>query len=202
MDTLLELLQLSGRIERANVAFAFLFGSRVWGTHTDKSDYDVFVVLWKCAKVRSSHVQNCDYTIRTVEEFWQEVEQGDFLPTLSLFLPDSHVWVSERFSKQRSELKRAVRVGVFRDTVKERCARDWEKADKFASKGQWRAALKVVCHGVRMNTLAARIEVVAVVNRGGGALDDLSCVVSQQLWADAKSEYTDQEWRQMRLVLL
>ncbi|KAJ3250004.1 hypothetical protein HDU77_007163 [Chytriomyces hyalinus] len=202
MDALLELLELSGRIERANVAFAFMFGSRVWGTHTEGSDYDVFVVLWKCAKERSSHVRNCDYTIRTVEEFRQEVAQGEFLPTLSLFLPNSHVWVSERFSKLRSELKREVRVGVFRDTVKERCARDWKKADKFASKGQWRAALKIVCHGVRMNTLAARIEAVAEVDRGSGVLDDLSCVVSQQLWADAKSAYTDQEWQQVRLLLL
>ncbi|KAJ3222607.1 hypothetical protein HDU81_009793 [Chytriomyces hyalinus] len=202
MDALLELFESSGRIKRANVAFAFMFGSRLWGTHTDDSDYDVFVVLWQSVKVQSSHVRNCDYTIRTVEEFAQEVAQGGFLPTLSLFLPDSHVWVSERFSKQRSELKRAVRVGGFRGTVNERCARDLAKADKFASKGQWRAALKVVCHGVRMSTLATRIEAVAAVDRGSGTVDDLTCLVSQELWANAKSAYTDAEWQQVRVLLL
>ncbi|KAJ3296589.1 hypothetical protein HDU79_006211 [Rhizoclosmatium sp. JEL0117] len=160
------------RVDKKDVAYAFLVGSRAWGTHTQQSDFDVIVVTHKPTSTpSSSHTQQCDFTVLDKSNFATKIAEGSFLETLGLYTP-TVIFVDAKFEPTLKALKQSVKIEAVQRWVLERCERDNEKAAKFSGKSQFRAALKVKCHSIRMRCLTDRLG--ALMQSQGSQMDDLS----------------------------
>ncbi|KAJ3028800.1 UNVERIFIED_CONTAM: hypothetical protein HDU68_000841, partial [Siphonaria sp. JEL0065] len=130
------------KIQKPQVAFAFLVGSRAWKTHTSKSDTDMIVITHaENAIPTSTHTQTCDFTILTMNQFLDRLSQGSFLETLGLFMIPDNCYVDEKFEGRLRDTKKGIKnLESVKRWVQERNAKDFAKADKFAEKGKYRDA--------------------------------------------------------------
>ncbi|KAI9341662.1 hypothetical protein BDR26DRAFT_860057 [Obelidium mucronatum] len=146
------------QIPRKDVAFAFLIGSCLWGTHNSKSDIDFIVVSHKNPTASSMHTQQCDFTLLSKSQFLDRVGEGSFLETLGLVMPPANCYIDPSFESTLNKLKQSINLKTVRSWISERSKKDFEKASKFAEKGKYHSALKVYCHTLRMRWLVQKME--------------------------------------------
>ncbi|KAJ6531193.1 hypothetical protein B0H19DRAFT_1273409 [Mycena capillaripes] len=119
----------------------YLVGSRLWGTHSAKSDVDLLIVVADpvfstSPFQKSQHKGQYDATLLTETEFREQVSGGSLIETLCCLIPNSEesVLVNEE-GHQRRELIGKSHLQSMRIWAEEREKKDWEKAMKFWAKG-------------------------------------------------------------------
>ncbi|ORY43365.1 hypothetical protein BCR33DRAFT_717595 [Rhizoclosmatium globosum] len=135
----------------------------------------------------------CDFTVLDKSSFATKIAEGSFLETLGLYTP-TVIFVDAKFEPTLKALKQSVKIEAVQRWVLERCERDNEKAAKFSGKGQFRAALKVKCHSIRMRCLTDRLR--ALIQSQGSQMDDLSSLADTLSLRSVNSEY---EWNTLLL---
>ncbi|KAJ7311582.1 hypothetical protein DFH08DRAFT_898094 [Mycena albidolilacea] len=106
-----------------------LVGSRLWGTHSPKSDFDLLIV----------HKGQYDATLLTESEFRARVEGGSLIETLCCLIPASEegcvlVHDDDDEMQQRGLIGKG-HLQKMRIWADERGQKDLEKATKFWAKG-------------------------------------------------------------------
>lgn len=135
--------ELNQIITDKNVLNVYLMGSRLWGTATENSDYDLIVVVrdldsfegLKSAK--STHGNLVDTTIITTKLYQERINNHDFLETVTLFLPKEYV-LKEIFKPKRPKFNHK----KWQDTIEYRISRDVAYANKNTVKGKIKRASK------------------------------------------------------------
>lgn len=123
----------SFKFKDSNVLNVFPYGSRVYGTNTEKSDYD-FVVVLKNLETDSDRLDAPDepisITTYTQESFQDRVNQHKLSVLECLFCPEDLVLKST----VRFDFK--LNLSALRASVSEKCSKDWNQAKKRFSDSQ------------------------------------------------------------------
>ncbi|KAJ7264993.1 hypothetical protein B0H12DRAFT_1263556 [Mycena haematopus] len=136
ISSLLKLLQIPTKVHSV-----YLVGSRLWGTHSAKSDFDLLIVvadpISACPPFsKSQHKGRCDATLLTETEFRERVEGGSLIETLCCLIPGSEecVLVHDEAHPRRGLIAKN-HLQTMRIWIEERGQKDREKAMKFWNKG-------------------------------------------------------------------
>eukprot|EP00339_Tiarina_fusa_P001493 CAMPEP_0117006202 /NCGR_PEP_ID=MMETSP0472-20121206/6520_1 /TAXON_ID=693140 ORGANISM="Tiarina fusus, Strain LIS" /NCGR_SAMPLE_ID=MMETSP0472 /ASSEMBLY_ACC=CAM_ASM_000603 /LENGTH=522 /DNA_ID=CAMNT_0004707611 /DNA_START=46 /DNA_END=1614 /DNA_ORIENTATION=+ len=148
----------------------YVYGSRLWGTATEKSDFDLIIVCKPDMPKRGTHVGNTlDAMVMGRSEFQERLIKGEFLVTLSQYLPDAAIWrerwhpdtcataASKKTHKRNLRSGRLNAAAVLSANVLDEFDRNLELAAKHYSKGAKLKAKKVLSHLVRMLILATQM---------------------------------------------
>lgn len=127
----------------------FLYGSRLWGSATSKSDYDFLIVLSDSSSPKpssTSHKNNIDALCLSRTEFFSRLSRHEFLCcVVSWWLPSEWVWKNTLPTTGHN-----VDTGGLATATLQQRERDEEMAKKKASKGDVEGAKKVVIHMMRI----------------------------------------------------
>jgi predicted nucleotidyltransferase len=139
IPSLLKTLQIPTKIHTVH-----LVGSRLWGTHSPKSDFDLLIVVAdpsaNSPKFQTSqHKGQYDATLLTESEFHARVEEGSLIETLCCLIPASEegcvlVHDDDDEMQQRGLIGKG-HLQKMRIWADERGQKDLEKASKFWAKG-------------------------------------------------------------------
>ncbi|KAF8205674.1 hypothetical protein K438DRAFT_1818233 [Mycena galopus ATCC 62051] len=120
---------------------AYLVGSRLWGTHSAKSDIDLLIVIADPPSSahpfqKSQHKGQYDATLLTETQFRDQVEAGSLIETLCCLIPKSEKCVLAHDNADNTRgLLGNDHLQTMRKWAEERGRRDREKAMKFWAKG-------------------------------------------------------------------
>ena len=81
--------------ERMMLFNVYVIGSRVWGTATSKSDWDVIIVTDNKNNNVFQSVDNIDAYILDKHQWREELNNHRFVCWLTLFLPESAIWKND-----------------------------------------------------------------------------------------------------------
>ncbi|KAJ7681746.1 hypothetical protein B0H17DRAFT_1075552 [Mycena rosella] len=117
-----------------------LVGSRLWGTHSERSDFDLLIVVADPVASRaefqkSQHKGNYDATIITETSFRDHVKSGSLIETLCCLIPVSEECVLVGGDDTRRGLIEKAHLETMRIWADHRAEKDREKAMKFWAKG-------------------------------------------------------------------
>ncbi|KAJ6502034.1 hypothetical protein C8R45DRAFT_924498 [Mycena sanguinolenta] len=136
ISSILRLLQISTEIHSV-----YLVGSRLWGTHSAKSDFDLLIVVADPVSTsvfpKSQHKGQYDATLLTETEFEAQVKSGSLIETVCCLIPESKeecVLVRDGEHPRRALIGKG-HLQTMRIWMDERGQKDREKAMKFWSKG-------------------------------------------------------------------
>ncbi|KAJ3093654.1 hypothetical protein HK100_006506 [Physocladia obscura] len=187
-------------ISTSQIQFAFLVGSRAWGTSTKQSDYDVIIILKQQStnNLSSMHTPQFDFKIMDVFTFEEQIESGSFLEIFGLFAPQRLIYcLSNNADRWMDEMRQRINFVKMEQWITNRQERDIMKADKFAQKKQYIFAVKALCHAMRTAYLAARIRDVAAAAKKvvGDLRSEADALVEKQV-------VNDRDWEQFRANVL
>jgi hypothetical protein len=146
------------RLRDADALNIYLVGSRLWGTATDASDFDLVVVATDRAftamgaDVLHGHSGTLDVLLLSHAAFVRRIREHDVGTLICCYLPATHVW-RER-AGVRPTLSRPALVGATLSSSD----KSWRRARKDAEgRGELGRAAKVLCHALRLRTLALQL---------------------------------------------
>ncbi|KAF9466231.1 hypothetical protein BDZ94DRAFT_1251453, partial [Collybia nuda] len=124
----------------------YLVGSRLWGTHSKLSDFDILVIIEDLLTpshiLKSRHKNQYDVTLLTKSVFIERIKQGSFIEILCCLIEgDEAVWRTGEPVKQLIP-----DIGILDAWVVERNHIDYEKAKKFWIKNKKEEAFKILQH--------------------------------------------------------
>lgn len=183
------------RPEHYNV---YLVGSRLWGTNTATSDWDLLIVGdLPPGQLTSVHKSQYDIKLLDREEFTARVKQGSIIEVVCALL------------RKEDMLQHAFDTGdlsIDPDTIKtwldERQAKDLEKAEKFWLKGNRQVAWKILRHLLHANVLYNHLVVFLHGKRVTLTIDEIQTIVRpatflcdkgwmQMEWSNVNTAVTD-----------
>jgi len=147
-------------MEMEDVVNCYIIGSRIWGTATSKSDWDMIVVIKNKKKMKKQGttltVDNIDAKIWDIEEWIEELKAHRFACWLTLFLPINAIW------KQESSIDTLENVGgfsmtLFVDKLVDDVGKDCHKLNKFWTKGKMDRVHRTFVHSLRMIEISKQI---------------------------------------------
>eukprot|EP00823_Brevimastigomonas_motovehiculus_P004598 TRINITY_DN3075_c0_g1_i1.p1 TRINITY_DN3075_c0_g1~~TRINITY_DN3075_c0_g1_i1.p1 ORF type:complete len:278 (-),score=68.55 TRINITY_DN3075_c0_g1_i1:86-919(-) len=138
------------KLEEENVKLMYVYGSRMWGSGTEASDWD-FVIVRKVDKNEhksgNTHVGQIDACVLPEDEFEEKVRNHAILyllPALQL-LPPSAVWKNTLFSNSKSN-GLTFRLNTLYETQHADAIRDFEMATKMIGKQKEDKGVKTLRH--------------------------------------------------------
>eukprot|EP01083_Nonionella_stella_P125120 378323_1 len=129
----------------------FVIGSRVWGTATSTSDWDVIVVTKHITPIAKNKnkafvsVDNIDAYILEQEQWKQELNDHRFVCWLTMFLPMDAIWKNDL--KMTNEMFNGK---IFADTLLKQIDKDCKKLHRFYTKKKMDKVDKTFIHALRM----------------------------------------------------
>lgn len=143
------------------------FGSRVYGTNSNESDFD-YVVVMRPGKLKAEPTYNkdeCHYQVYSPEEFLAKVKSHDIQALECIFLPEHMMskvngfnWLKE-FTLDKAKL---------RESISTTANHSWVKGKKkltISSDYDKYAALKSIFHSIRILGLGIQLGTQGVIYR-------------------------------------
>lgn len=143
-----------------SVLNVYLLGSRLWGTQTSQSDYDLVVVMreWAAPKPETVHNGLFDARVLSKEGFVAKLAENELESLKCCWLPAPHI-LREAIPAQK--LLETEAGGVdrarLRAGIMERTEKDLAKAAKFLEKGKRVEGGKILLHAIRLQLLGGQI---------------------------------------------
>jgi predicted nucleotidyltransferase len=129
----------------------YMYGSRLWGYSTDKSDFDIIMIVnHKGYGKRGVHIDDVDATIYDKESFIEELNNNTFLPIVTQIMPVCII-------REKLKLKYKFDKDSFIKRVVDEITRDVNFSEKMFNKGKFDNAKKTVIHSLRMVGIAKNI---------------------------------------------
>jgi len=155
----------------------YLYGSRLWGTASESSDYDFLVVLKKADNpCQTFHTGNIDCLVFSQSEFEKKLAEHTFLCVLvAEWLPEEWIW------KRKHPIKFKMDQTKLATSILEIVERDWNVAAKKRAKKMNDAASKVEMHAIRQ--LRVLLELLPDVSKKPNLAN------SVDVWQVIKSDY-------------
>jgi hypothetical protein len=168
-----------------------LVGSRLWGTHTESSDFDLLLIAEELptSMSKSHHKGQYDITLLTKPEFSDRLRQGSFIETVCCLIEgeDGYIW---RMGGSMKDL--VPDIETLETWVAARKVVDCEKAKKFWSKGKREEAFKILQHMIMTSRVTRELrrmaELVGHLNRVVLRVQDLQTMVKEG------RDDNDKEW--------
>jgi predicted nucleotidyltransferase len=139
-----------------NVLNIYLFGSRVYGTNNEKSDYDFIVVAdGDFTKIDSIefYVNNieCNATIYSVKQFQRQIELHEISVLECLFC-------DTKYKKELINFNFVLDKNILRHSISAKCSNSWSVCNKkLTVENNVRRAMKSLFHVFRIYTFAIEL---------------------------------------------
>lgn len=131
----------------------YIFGSRVYGTHTEESDFDVMVTA--CQMMKHIEIKDPEYNIHIVtpDHFEEELNRHDIHNLECIFAPD---WAILQ-NKNDYRVKFKLDLGKLQRYVHNQSFNSWNKGKDHILDDDVEYGLKSVFHSLRMLMFANQI---------------------------------------------
>ena len=150
----------------------YLLGSRLWGTSTESSDYDLMIICRDYTGQQSLHTHNIDATVLDINEFNKRVKNYEFIETICTHLPNEFILLEKR--KIRPLLSN---YSQWKQTMQYRIKRDMSYVDKNESKGKLDRASKT-----RFHALMTLIIGIQVLKLWSGEIKQIDFTVAKEYY--------------------
>lgn len=160
----------SFKLQNFSVNRVYLVGSRLWGTNTESSDFDLLIVAdsLPAEVLRSQHNNRYDMTLITQEEFVARVRGGSLIETVCCLLGDEEECVLQGGEPMKHLVQD---IPVIDAWIASRHLVDREKAKKFWGKGKQKEASKILQHMIMAESVVRGLN-----GLGGGTRKQLSSI--------------------------
>ena len=166
-----------------DVLNVYLIGSRLWGTASASSDYDLYIVVKGNASARNSHFKvpghEVDAVVVGVQYFEQRTNLGRLKELSCVWAPQSCKLVERQPPRVGT-----VDTAALRQSLNEGYAKDWARARKLIEGRKLEEGKKVLSHCVRAHDLALQIvqhgKIVDYEGAGADSFDWLRGTYSKQ----------------------
>jgi hypothetical protein len=191
---LLKSLQLPS-LEKCNI---YLVGSRLWGTNSDTSDWDLLIVSdLSSGQLKSLHKCQYDITLLDRQEFAARVNQGSIVEVACALLRKEDML---SYAFDTTDLQ--VNLDAMKMWLEDRQVKDFDKAKKFWLKGNQQSGWKILRHVLNSKALYNHLATVLSSTRVTLTIHDVQTVARstallhdknwiQLDWVNAYSAVTD-----------
>ncbi len=104
----------------------YSYGSRVYGTHTENSDFDYIVVSDTQIPHQQIDKENTNYTIYSMEEFYKQIREYEISALECLFLPANQIIKNSQPIQPPSDFD----LGKLRSSISAKASNSFVKAKK------------------------------------------------------------------------
>jgi len=131
------------RLCRSSKYNIYLIGSRLWGTNTKTSDWDLLIVSQLTMKEQLSNVHKCQYDVKLMDQqqFIEQVKEGSIIEVIC-YLLNKQEMIEHSFDFQSIEIN----LDKVNSWLNQRQNKDLEKAKKFWIKSNRKSAWKILRH--------------------------------------------------------
>ena len=145
-------------IADANVLNVYLIGSRMWGTASNSSDHDLYIVIKGNESARNSHFKipgfEIDAVVVGMAYFQSRLDSGKLKELSCLWAPQSCKLLERHaFRVAGNQVDRAALL----KSLHEGHEKDWRRARKLVESGRVSEGKKVLLHDLRAHLLAVQI---------------------------------------------
>ncbi len=129
-------------LHQTRVINIYLFGSRIYGTASDESDYDILIIAKTPWPEREIKVDNYNIHILSMDRFMDGLKQHNIRNIECLFSPI-------KFVSQGIDYK--VNNKGIRHSISHTVSNSWVKAKKKIEKGDYYKGIKSLFHSLRIS---------------------------------------------------
>lgn len=145
-------------LSRGDVLNVYLIGSRMWGTASASSDYDLYLVVKGGDSARNSHFQlpgvSVDAVVVGAAYFQQRLDAAKLKELSCIWAPASCKLLEKKvFKPTGGEVGHSQLVSSLSEGHK----KDWARAQKLVAGGRLEEGKKVLSHDVRAHLLSLQI---------------------------------------------
>jgi hypothetical protein len=152
----------------------YLVGSRLWGTNTDTSDWDLLVVGdVPSGQLTSLHKSQYDIKLLDRQEFTERVKQGSIIEVVCALMRKEDM-LQCAFDTDNL----LVDPDAIKTWLQERQAKDLDKAEKFWYKGNRQPGWKILRHILHSRALYNHLVVALREKRITLNIDDVQTILS------------------------
>jgi predicted nucleotidyltransferase len=167
-------------IPKDSVLAIYNYGSRVYGTETNDSDYDYIIVVQNGIKIESQHQGLINYTIYSESSFKESLLNHEISCLECLFLPKKFISIDYHFDFKLDLHK-------LRNSISQKASNSWVKANKKMTiekdKDIW-SGKKSLFHSLRILNFGIQIATTGIITDYHAA---------NHLWTEI-SEDGNQSW--------
>lgn len=171
--------------DNANVLNIYMYGSRVYGTNTESSDFDYIVVVEDFETKQSlsnlNKTQNEDFTFYTKEEFQEQVDLHEISILECLFLED------DKILKKTVDFNFSLDLEKLRPSISQKSSNSWVKAKKkFVVEKDYAPYIgqKSAWHSLRILDFGCQIAKTGRIYNYAQTNDLLPLILSLNSWND------------------
>ncbi|UJR16628.1 hypothetical protein I4U23_003528 [Adineta vaga] len=151
----------------------YLVGSRLWGTNSNTSDWDLLIVGdIPSTQLTSLHKAQYDVKLLDRQEFIQRANNGSIVEVLCALLRKEDM-LQHAFNTDTLRIDQ----DTMRIWLEERRYKDFEKAEKFWHKGNRQAGWKILRHILHAKALYDYLIFAIRENRVPIAIEDLQTII-------------------------
>lgn len=185
---MLEEIILKSGLHISRVQNVYLFGSRVYNTFSDKSDYDILIIAKTPYEEKELVVDNFNIHILTLNRFLEGLKQHHIGRIECLLAPNFAIL------KQEINIPLHINIKGLRHSISHICSNSWVKAKKKIEMGEYYIGTKSLFHSLRILMFGTQIAKF-------GKIIDWQC--ANYIWDDLKSkiwtwEELDTKYRDLR----
>lgn len=143
------------KLQDKDVLNVYVMGSRLWGTVTNSSDWDILIVH-QCSDApghKTAHCGDIDASLLHCDEYRKRLSEHHFLEIVTVWMPLEYVWKEKFDPKTVFNLDPQVLLAsVFTESE-----RDWTMAQKVIRKAEQMRGAKIIVHCFRELLLSTQI---------------------------------------------
>lgn len=172
MITLSEVIQKSG-LHPSRIQNVYLFGSRVYDTASETSDYDILIIAKTPYEERELVVDNCNIHILTLDRFLEGLKQHHIRNIECLMSPQDFIL------KVDIKIPILIKQDGLRHSISHICSNSWIKSKKKLENDEYYIGIKSLFHSLRIAMFGIQI-----IEQGH--IVDFKC--ANYIWEQLKSK--------------
>ena len=161
------------KLHKSRLLNAYVFGSRVYGTASEISDYDILVIAKTPYEEKELVVDNCNIHILTLDRFLEGLKQHHIGRLECLMSPQK--WRL----KEEINIPIIIKESGLRHSISHTVSNSWIKSKKKLEQGDYYLGIKSLFHSLRIAMFGLQI-----INHG--KIVDFKC--ANYIWEELKSK--------------
>ena len=150
MITLSEVIQKSG-LHPSRVQNVYIFGSQVYSTASETSDYDILIIAKTPYEEKELVVDNCNIHILTLDRFLEGLKQHHIGRLECLMAPKK--WIL----KEEVNIPILIKEESLRHSISHTVSNSWVKSKKKLEQGDYYIGIKSLFHSLRIAMFGIQI---------------------------------------------
>ena len=181
MLTLEEVIAKSG-LHPTRILNVYLFGSRCYGTASEKSDYDILILAKTVSPETELVVDNFNIHILTIDRFMEGLKNHNIRNIECLLSPF--------ILKEDIKIPLQINIKGLRHSISHVCSNSWVKCMKKLQVGEYYIGIKSLFHALRITIFGTQIAKTGTINNWTEAnyiWDELKS--KEWTWAELAHKY-------------